>query len=196
MENNISLRSREWAAYLAYLREWSDGHSDDKSYGMTPACFDEWLDNEYARGAMPVDSYGRTAEEFLKEQFSDMYCPECGGDSIHHTAILLNDDIWFARCNYPPQESGAWHQVVDDFRLSTIPEEDRADYLAISASVADVDGDADAGNSESFLLPDGSHRCSLHETPIFSHWCEKNCPKYSSCDTIAWVNDEARELMG
>jgi hypothetical protein len=36
-----------WDKYLQYLREWADSHSESEFYGMTPACFDEWLGCEY-----------------------------------------------------------------------------------------------------------------------------------------------------
>lgn len=36
-----------WAEYLKYLREWTNDHAEPAFYGMTPACFDEWLDCEY-----------------------------------------------------------------------------------------------------------------------------------------------------
>jgi len=35
-----------WESYLRYLRDWADSHSTPAFYGMTPACFDEWCDNE------------------------------------------------------------------------------------------------------------------------------------------------------
>ena len=35
-----------WNAYLRYLRSWADFHSDPEFSGMTPACYDEWLDCE------------------------------------------------------------------------------------------------------------------------------------------------------
>lgn len=37
-----------WARYIAYLKDWADDHADPAYAGMTPACFDEWLENEYA----------------------------------------------------------------------------------------------------------------------------------------------------
>lgn len=40
-------RQYEWQGYLDYLKEWSENHKKIEFYGMTPACFDEWLDNEY-----------------------------------------------------------------------------------------------------------------------------------------------------
>ena len=35
-----------WKGYLDYLKEWADNHKQINNYGMSPACFDEWLDNE------------------------------------------------------------------------------------------------------------------------------------------------------
>jgi len=36
-----------WQKYLQYLQDWADSHNDATFYGMTPACFDEWLGCEY-----------------------------------------------------------------------------------------------------------------------------------------------------
>ncbi len=36
----------KWAAYLEYLSRWVCDHASMNSYGMSPACFDEWEDNE------------------------------------------------------------------------------------------------------------------------------------------------------
>ena len=36
-----------WNEYLQYLRDWADSHGEPGFYGMTPACFDEWLDCEH-----------------------------------------------------------------------------------------------------------------------------------------------------
>lgn len=35
-----------WKGYLDYLKKWADNHSEITNYGMSPSCFDEWLDNE------------------------------------------------------------------------------------------------------------------------------------------------------
>ena len=35
-----------WQRYVAYLKEWAEAHSGDEFAGMSPACYDEWLDNE------------------------------------------------------------------------------------------------------------------------------------------------------
>ena len=37
-----------WNGYIKYLQEWAKESADSKFYGMSPACFDEWLDNEHA----------------------------------------------------------------------------------------------------------------------------------------------------
>ena len=34
-------------AYLQYLSRWIFEHYEDEFKGCSPACFDEWLDNEY-----------------------------------------------------------------------------------------------------------------------------------------------------
>lgn len=35
-----------WELYLNYLKEWADSHKGMKFFGMSPACYQEWLDNE------------------------------------------------------------------------------------------------------------------------------------------------------
>ena len=95
MDNSDFAKRKKWALYLAYLINWADRHSCDEHYGMTPTCFDEWVDDEYAEG---------------------------------------------------------------------------------------------------ILLPDGSHMCCHHDKPIFATWCEENCARYYSCDTIAQADDEAKVL--
>lgn len=37
-----------WNAYLLYLKDWVNDHSASENFGMSPACFDEWQDNEGA----------------------------------------------------------------------------------------------------------------------------------------------------
>lgn len=34
-----------WSEYIEYLIHWTVTHSDDAYSGMSPACYDEWLDN-------------------------------------------------------------------------------------------------------------------------------------------------------
>ena len=38
-----------------------------------------------------------------------------------------------------------------------------------------------------------SYMCCLHETPRTFEWCEENCERYYSCDTVAWAGDELNE---
>ena len=35
-----------WLSYLTYLKKWADEHKDMEFFGQSPACYDEWLDNE------------------------------------------------------------------------------------------------------------------------------------------------------
>jgi hypothetical protein len=35
-----------------------------------------------------------------------------------------------------------------------------------------------------------SYMCCLHDTPRTSSWCEENCGRYYSCDTVVWAGDE------
>jgi hypothetical protein len=36
-----------WTQYINYLIDWANTHKDIKYEGMSPACYDEWCDNEY-----------------------------------------------------------------------------------------------------------------------------------------------------
>lgn len=36
----------EWERYINYLSQWAICHNDEKYAGMSPACFEEWRDNE------------------------------------------------------------------------------------------------------------------------------------------------------
>jgi len=44
----MSEHEMEWNNYLSYLNDWTKDHSSPLFYGMTPASFDEWCDNEYS----------------------------------------------------------------------------------------------------------------------------------------------------
>ena len=35
-----------WARYINYLIEWAMNHSSEEYDGMSPACYDEWCDND------------------------------------------------------------------------------------------------------------------------------------------------------
>ena len=53
--------------------------------------------------------------EWLAQQFEFEYCAECGGDAQHHTAVPFLG-TWFARCDYPPDDTGKPHFVIRKFR--------------------------------------------------------------------------------
>ena len=56
-------------------------------------------------------------KRWLQELFSYNYCEECGGDVQHHLAIPFHGN-WFAKCNYPRNETtGELHPVIQKFRL-------------------------------------------------------------------------------
>ena len=42
----IAEHRSDWQRYISYLHEWADTHEDEKCGGQSPACFDEWCDNE------------------------------------------------------------------------------------------------------------------------------------------------------
>ena len=47
-EKVIKEREKEWKGYCKYLHEWASDHAESAYWGMSPACFDEWSENEYA----------------------------------------------------------------------------------------------------------------------------------------------------
>ena len=46
MDSEETKKTLVWNAYLLYLRDWIVGNLDNVHYGSSPACFDEWFDNE------------------------------------------------------------------------------------------------------------------------------------------------------
>lgn len=41
-----------WQQYIAYLKDWAEDHSSELCKGMSPVCYDEWLDNEYTESGL------------------------------------------------------------------------------------------------------------------------------------------------
>lgn len=39
--------NNEWKGYMEYLKNWVNEHGDERFYGQSPVCFDEWCDMEY-----------------------------------------------------------------------------------------------------------------------------------------------------
>lgn len=35
-----------WEKYLQYLKNWIEDHKNEMFLGCSPACFDEWAENE------------------------------------------------------------------------------------------------------------------------------------------------------
>lgn len=35
-----------WSNYIEYLKDWARQHEEEEYKGMSPACYDEFLDNE------------------------------------------------------------------------------------------------------------------------------------------------------
>lgn len=54
---------------------------------------------------------------WLIETFEYEYCAECGGDSCHHTAIPFLGN-WFARCDYPSDDSGNPAPAIAAYRIT------------------------------------------------------------------------------
>lgn len=42
-----SVRKNKWEKYINYLTQWAEQHSEPMFEGMSPACYDEFCDNEY-----------------------------------------------------------------------------------------------------------------------------------------------------
>ena len=38
-----------------------------------------------------------------------------------------------------------------------------------------------------------TYKCCLHDTPRDLNWCEENCGRYYSCDTVAAALDDIDE---
>lgn len=45
----------KWQQYINYLRNWTNDHENPMFAGSSPACYDEWLDNEYEANKAEFD---------------------------------------------------------------------------------------------------------------------------------------------
>lgn len=77
---------------------------------------------------------------------------------------------------------------IDDEELELVFDEETQEYC-MGCPNCETDG-----NLMDLLPDDFGFDCSLHESPRTLDWCENNCPRYYSCDTVASANDEAKEL--
>jgi hypothetical protein len=87
MEKN-EMKRKQWVAYLCYLKEWAENHAGDEFYSMTPACFYEWLENEWMEDA---ETEPTTATLTVKSPRGEF----CNEDT---DCVLL--DSFNAYCNY------------------------------------------------------------------------------------------------
>ena len=76
-------KSSAWEKYLRYLRGWADSHGEPGFYGMTPAGFDEWHENEYQEECCLLN--GDTAND----------CGGCihGSDYHFHDGECMSRDL-------------------------------------------------------------------------------------------------------
>lgn len=56
-------RVSHWNNYIEYLKDWATQHIEEENEGMSPACYEEFLDNEYEEEEEEEESM--TREEFL-----------------------------------------------------------------------------------------------------------------------------------
>lgn len=40
------MKAGNWNNYIQYLKDWARQHEEQKFEGMSPVCYDEFLDNE------------------------------------------------------------------------------------------------------------------------------------------------------
>lgn len=98
----IETKQNIWANYLKYLNQWVDEHTEGEFYGMSPACFDEWKENEF--------TYPLSNELF--NEISDL-CDRLKIDWFYNeyreSDTIKIEDVW---CLYD-----AW--IVDKSKITT-----------------------------------------------------------------------------
>ena len=40
------MKVSHWNNYIEYLKDWARQHEEEENEGMSPVCYDEFLDNE------------------------------------------------------------------------------------------------------------------------------------------------------
>lgn len=79
-------------AYCQYLMDWAESHCGVGFEGMTPACFDEWLDSEGAEGEY-VEPEAAFAKPYLDEIGTIM---NRYGEQIFRMALTLLFDMGYS----------------------------------------------------------------------------------------------------
>lgn len=111
-------------AYLQYLSRWIFDHYEDEFKGCSPACFDEWLDNEYEEDEEDVDDenvadlvldegdYERddyhgeiriskqVFDDFVKHSYIKIQFVNDNGDDNVYTYIMESEDDKFITCEF------------------------------------------------------------------------------------------------
>lgn len=77
----------QWQQYIEYLEDWIAVHNSELCKGMSPACYDEWLDNECEELNPTICPYcgsGNTDQlDFDWDNASSKYiCRDCNQDYI------------------------------------------------------------------------------------------------------------------
>lgn len=95
-----------WKLYIEYLKQWAEDHSDEECEGMSPACYDEWVDNEFYED-IDEDLIERIKQEYHKNDvcmvglISDMIDNEGLRIKDNEIMILLN---WAGEDDVTPAE--------------------------------------------------------------------------------------------
>jgi hypothetical protein len=67
--------------------------------------------------SQPAKSIEESSQTWLEDMFKFEWCPECGRDDRHHTAIALDlgayGKNWFARCDLPPKLDAAGRVIMN-----------------------------------------------------------------------------------
>lgn len=147
-EKVIKERESEWEGYCRYLHEWSKDHAESACWGMSPACFDEWSENEYAE-------YGKddAEERVLKVRVlckgtydteisvpAGLTLDEAKDYALKHTDNLPVTEIDWVSDSYLEEA---------EFR-DCIPNSDEPSEHAAVKTVNEVDNDKEATNEINF----------------------------------------------
>lgn len=109
-------------AYCQYLMDWAENHCDIGFEGMTPACFDEWLDNEGAEGeydepdAAPAKPYlneieavmNKYGEQVFRMALSHLF--DVGYSHVHEESVA------YAKQNIMAQEQKRTPIMTPEFQ--------------------------------------------------------------------------------
>lgn len=98
-----------WERYTNYLIEWAVSHKEEVFAGMAPACFDEWLENEYEeRQTINIRSFAADIvdvfEDLLKKHNIKIPNDDRLGEECE--ACIYGDDYYSAEDDVTEMLSG------------------------------------------------------------------------------------------